>query len=86
MRYRKYDAEERAGSVMAARIKARRIDRKRQGRPRRYRSCDLTHTATSGLSAALAANPQDAETWLRNIAGFLPGPQYAVTSTSSALH
>jgi hypothetical protein len=28
----------------------------------RYCSCDLTHTATSGLSAVLAANPQDAET------------------------
>jgi hypothetical protein len=52
----------------------------------RYWSCDLTHTATSGLSAVLAAKPQDAETWLRNIAGFLPGPQYAVTRTSSALH
>jgi hypothetical protein len=75
-----------AARIKAVRIKARRIDRKRRGRPRRYRSCDLTHTATSGLSAVLAAKPQDAETWLRNIAGFLPGPQYAVTSTSSALH
>jgi hypothetical protein len=42
----------------------------------------LTHTATSGLSEAFGLTPQDAAFSPRNTAGFLPAPQYAVTSTS----
>jgi hypothetical protein len=40
-----------------------------------YCACDLTHTATSGLSALFGANPHDTDFSLRNIAGFLLTPQ-----------
>jgi hypothetical protein len=37
--------------------------------------CDRTHTATSGLSAALGKTPQVAAISVRNVAGFLVTPQ-----------
>jgi hypothetical protein len=47
-----------------------------------YGPCDLTHTATRGLSEALLVTPHDAVLSPRKIADFLVAPQYAVTSTS----
>jgi hypothetical protein len=40
-----------------------------------YCACDLTQTATSGLSALFGANPHDADFSPRNSAGFLLTPQ-----------
>jgi hypothetical protein len=39
-----------------------------KGRIRHFGGCDLTHTATIGLSAVPGVNPQDAEFSLRNVA------------------
>jgi hypothetical protein len=43
----------------------------------------LAHTATSGLVAARRG--QDTDLSLMRVTALLPGPQYAVTSTSSWL-
>src|SRR5512133_3434121 len=48
-----------------------------------YWACTLAHTATSGLVAARRG--QDTDLSLMRVTALLPGPQYAVTSTSSWL-